>query len=266
MIWPSATTGRPATIVSRADNGPHRSHASIGSDSAPANAGPPSPQTTRSPHAPGDSSPISPARPRQPALPRVARSRTSRAEKYTESACPASSLPSPALPLRSPCSALRCRWPSRSRPTSRALRASVHIDAESVLAEPSTPRPTGTPAARSSRTGASPTPSSRLELGQCATPVPQEPSCAISAGLGCTPCAIHERSEPQPQCSKYSTGRMPNISRQNPSSPGSSARCVCNRTSRRSASSAVAVIRSVETENGEHGANAIRTIAFGERS
>ena len=59
---------------------------------------------------------------------------------------------------------------------------------------------------------------------------------------------------------------MPNVSKQKPSSPASSARWVCSRTSSRSASSAVAVISSVDTENGEHGASAICTIAPGERS
>ncbi len=50
------------------------------------------------------------------------------------------------------------------------MRASIHSHAESVDAEPSHPRPTGTPAARNSETGAmSPPPMSVLELGQCAT-------------------------------------------------------------------------------------------------
>ena len=85
---------------------------------------------------------------------------------------------------------------------SMALRASVHIEPESADAEPSTPRPTGAPAARSSLTGASPAPRIMFELGQWATPVPQRPSREISAGLGCTQWAIQDRSVPHPQCSK----------------------------------------------------------------
>ena len=50
------------------------------------------------------------------------------------------------------------------------------------------------------------------------------------------------------------------------SSSGSSARWVCSRTSRRSASSAVADMSRRLTVNGEHGARAIRTMAPRERS
>ena len=45
---------RPCTIVSRADAGPQRSHASIGSAIAPAKRGPSSDHTATSPTAPGD--------------------------------------------------------------------------------------------------------------------------------------------------------------------------------------------------------------------
>ncbi len=95
-----------------------------------------------------------------------------------------------------------------------ALRLSIHMDAESAEAEPSTPRPTGTPAARSSATGASPTPRIWFELGQCATPVPQRPSASISAAFGWTQCAIQDRSVAQPTSSNSSNGRHPYISRQ----------------------------------------------------
>ena len=43
---------------------------------------------------------------------------------------------------------------------------------DSFDAEPSTPRPTGAPAASSARTGAMPAPSRPFDVGQCATPVP----------------------------------------------------------------------------------------------
>ena len=107
----------------------------------------------------GRQRPISPARPRHPAEPRVAISSASRA------------------PVEA--------GPRRNRPSKSALRASIHSDAESVDAEPSQPRPTGTPAARNSATGAiPPPPMSMFELGQCATPVPHPPSRAISAEFG----------------------------------------------------------------------------------
>ena len=123
-----ARRARPATTVWRAALGPHRSHASIGSLSAPAWAMSPSTgHTTRSPTAPTESSPISPVRPRHPAPPRVAISSASRA----------------------PVDA----GPPRSRPSSIALRASIQSDAESVDDEPSQPSPTGDPAARRSATG-----------------------------------------------------------------------------------------------------------------
>ncbi len=108
---------------------------------------PSSAHTATSPTAPTDSWPISPSRPRQRAPPRVAMSRASRA-------CMASG-------------------PPRRRPSSSALRLSIQSDAESVDDEPSQPMPTGTPAARSSATGASPAPIIWFELGQWATPVPQ---------------------------------------------------------------------------------------------
>ena len=96
---------------------------------------------------PTDSSPISPVRPRQAAPPRVAISRASRADIE----------PAP--------------W--RSLPCSIAVRASSHSDAESADDDPSTPSPTGAPAARSSATGASPLPRIMLDDGQCAAPTPR---------------------------------------------------------------------------------------------
>ena len=75
--------------------------------------------------------------------------------------------------------------PSRCRPSRSAARDSIHSDALSVDADPSQPRPTGTPDARNSRTGANPPPPiSMLEEGQCATPTPAAPSRATSAGFG----------------------------------------------------------------------------------
>ena len=105
------------------------------------------------------SSPISPERPRQAAPPLVAMSSTSRA----------------VMPV----------GPRRCLPRSSAARDSIHRDALSVEAEPSQPSPTGTPAARNSRTGANPPPPmSMFDEGQCATPTPALPSRETSAGFG----------------------------------------------------------------------------------
>ena len=65
-----------------------------------------------------------------------------------------------------------------------------------------------------------------------------------------------------------STGRLPKLARQNCSSSMVSAMWVCIVTPRSRASVAVSLIRSLVTENGEHGATAIcsyleRTYAFG---
>ena len=66
--------------------------------------------------------------------------------------------------------------PPRNRASRSAPLASIHIEAQSVDAEPSQPSPTLTPASRISRTGARPPPINWLLLGQCATPVPQRAS------------------------------------------------------------------------------------------
>ena len=131
----------------------------MGSVIAPAKATPSNGHATRSPTAPTASVPNSPVRPRQAAPPRVATSSASRAD--------------------------HAAGPSFIRPSSRQLRASIHRLAESVEAEPSQPRPTGTPAARNCFTGAIPPPPIIMfELGQCATPTPAAPRRSISAGFG----------------------------------------------------------------------------------
>ena len=121
--------------------------------------------------------PISPSRPRQRAPPRVAISSASRA-------CMAAG-------------------PPRRRPSSRALRVSIHSDAESADDEPSQPMPTGTPAARSSRDRGEPGAEDLVRaraVGDAGAPAP--PSRAISSAFGYTQCATQERSVPQPTSSK----------------------------------------------------------------
>ena len=193
-----------------------------------------------SPTAPGASTPSSPSRPRHPAPPSVASSSAIRA-------VPA------AAPLRSLASSI-------------AWRASSHSDAESADDDPSTPRPTFTPAARRSTTGEMPDARMRLLDGQCAAPTPAAPSRPISAGSGITQWATHVRSVHQPVRSRYSIGRHPNVARLNSSSSAFSAKWVWSRTSSRSASSAVRTISASVTVNGEHGASAIRVIAPWARS
>ena len=237
---PSPRAGRPTTVC-RADAGPQRSHASTGSDSAPANLTPSSPQTTRSPHAPTDSSPISPARPRQAAPPRVAISRASRADIE----------PAP--------------W--RSLPCSIAVRASSHSDAESADAEPSHAQP-------DRRTGGA-------QLGDRRQPAAQDHvgrRAVRRPDAARRPAGRPRRRRARPRgparsgrsASRRRRGSRPAGGRtargRTRPRPAVSHRWVCSRTSSRSASSAVRVISDVETLNGEHGASAIRVIAGGDRS
>ena len=155
VSWPLRTTTRPLTTVCLADAGPQRNQASTGSAIAPAKEGPVSDHTATSPTEPTLISPISPSRPQQPAPPRVAISKDVRAV--------------PALA------------PLRNFASNIAWRASSHIDAESADDEPSTPRPTFTPAARSSTTGEIPEAKIMLLLGQCATPIPAAPNRCTSS-------------------------------------------------------------------------------------
>ena len=146
--------------VPRPATGPHRSHASTGSLSAPGERDP----FQRPAHEVAD-------RARRRARRARRRARGSRPIRGWRSRARRAH-PSTAGPGACARAAARCG------PPSTATR-------ESVDAEPSHPRPTGTPAARSSRTGAMPPPPIIMfELGQCATPVPHLPSRAISSAFG----------------------------------------------------------------------------------
>ena len=81
--------------------------------------------------------------------------------------------------------------PPRARANNNAWRSSSTKLPASLLAAPSTPSPTGLPAARRSAARAIPAPRRALELGQCATPVPDEPNRSISASEKWMPCANH---------------------------------------------------------------------------
>src|SRR5215204_4340539 len=156
--------------------------------------------------------------------------------------------------------------PPDARATTSAARSSSTSSPHSFEAAPSTPSPTGAPAASSAATGAMPAPSRPFDVGQWATPVPVAPIRRTSPPSRCTQCASQTSSPSQPRLSRYSSGRLPKRSRQNSSSSSVSARCVCSRTPRARASSAVSAISSVLTENGDVGASAIRTIAPGDGS
>ncbi len=139
--------------------------------------------STRSAALPGSRLPTS-SRPRQRAPPRVASQKTSSAVSQRSGSRP---------------------W----RCASSAWRASASMFELSLLAEPSTPRPTGTPASSISRTGAMPEPSRKFEVGQWATPVPVSPKRRISSGDKWTQWASQTSLPSQPSRRRNSTGRQP---------------------------------------------------------
>jgi hypothetical protein len=83
----------------------------------------------------------------------------------------------------------------------------------SLLAEPSTPIDTGTPASRIARIGAVPEASRMLLPGQCATPVPVRAKSAMPAASSLTQCACQTSRPTHPSASAYSAGVQPNFSR-----------------------------------------------------
>ena len=86
--------------------------------------------------------------------------------------------------------------PFFTRCSSIACRASSHSDAASADDEPSTPSPTGTPAARRSTTGAMPDERIRLLDGQCAAPTPAAPDPAPAPAVEPTPAPEPEAAAP----------------------------------------------------------------------
>ena len=171
---PSSTTSRPPTTVCRADTGPQRSHASTGSDSAPANA-----DAVQRPHdqvaARADRQLADLAGPPEAGraaaggdLQGVARRHRARAVAQL---------------------ALQHRRPGL-QPQRRGVRR------RRAVARPARP---ARPAARSSATGASPLPRIMLDDGQCAAPTPRgaQPGRPRPAS-GQTTCASQVRSVIQP--------------------------------------------------------------------
>jgi hypothetical protein len=222
---PSRTTYSPSTKTCRARrSGPRTSPASGSRTSARSSPG----QTTTSARSPGSSRPTS-VRPRQRAPPSVARRSASTGPNAVGS---------------------RLRWRARNT----AIRSSGSRPPISLDATPSTPRPTGAPAATRSAVRAMPDPRRQLLDGQCATPVPAAPRRATSASSKWMPCATHTSSAIQPSSSSRATGRRPNRATASRSSATVSARWVCSRSPRRRASAADSAISLVVTLNGLHGA------------
>ena len=120
--------------------------------------------------------------------------------------------PRAAAASRSPASPARSSRRRRSctRCSSIACRASASRCPASLLADPSTPRPTLTPASRICLTGAIPEPSRQFEQGQCATPVPVRAKRSISPASSFTQWACQTCSPVQPRSSAYCPGRQPN--------------------------------------------------------
>ncbi|EWS58163.1 hypothetical protein Y694_03938 [Methylibium sp. T29-B] len=99
------------------------------------------------------------------------------------------------------------------------MRASASRWPPSFEAEPSTPRPTGTPASRIARTGAMPEASRMFEQGQCATPVPVRANRPMPGASSLTQCACHTSrpTQPGPRRTRPASCRT----------SGASSRCPC---------------------------------------
>ena len=101
----------------------------------------------------------------------------------------------------------------RSRPAAAARdeQRLLHLvrggRSRSFDAEPSTPRPTRTPASRYSRTGATPAPRRRFEVGQCATPVFDAAKSAVSSAERWTQWAHHTSGPSQSEVGQVLDGR-----------------------------------------------------------
>ena len=79
----------------------------------------------------------------------------------------------------------------------------------SFEAEPSTPRPTGTPSFSMSGMRAMPEASFMFDAGQWHTPVPVSARSFSSSSLKWMPCAYHTSGPTQPSVCMNASGRMP---------------------------------------------------------
>ena len=177
----------------------------------------------------------------------------------------------PLVAIRKGCRPVRSSPPSMegaaaSLDSSIAWRASAMRWLLSLLADPSTPRPSRTPASRYLRTGAMPDARRMFDDGQWATPVPVAPSLAIRHRSMKTPWAYQTSGPTHPRSSMSSTGRRPKVSMQNASSSSVSATCVwrwsiVSACKRRGVAHDLGV-----TEKGEHGATTTWSMDPGEVS
>ena len=99
--------------------------------------------------------------------------------------------------------------PPRPRATSSACLTSRNRSLRSFEAEPSTPSPTRAPASSSARTGATPAPRRRFDVGQCATPVPVSAKRATSPSERWTQWAHHTSSAEPPEALEVLDRRAP---------------------------------------------------------
>src|SRR6202165_2416621 len=236
---PSWTTGFPSTKRCCTGPGLQKTRAATGSASAPRCASPSIGKSAMSARLPTWIEPTS-SRPRHAAPPRVATRNASRA--------------------------VIAAGPLRPLVVSSACRTSASRLPLSFEAEPSTARPTATPASSISLAGANPDPSRMFEVGHQATAVPVAPRRPISASLTCAQWASQTSEPRKPRSSSSSSGRRLKVAWQYASSSSVSAICVCRRTLWRRASAADSRISRSETEKGEHGPTAIRRIEPGEGS
>src|SRR3990170_3837662 len=153
---PLVERGTPSTMVRHTRSGvPPKTTATSGSSHG--RYGEPASETiARSARLPGVREPTSPSSRRGSAEPSVARRRASRADR-----------------------AALCEAPARA--SAIAARISSNMSNDGVEAGLSVPRPTRTPARRSSATGAIPQPSSAFDRGQCATATSWRARSAISS-------------------------------------------------------------------------------------
>ena len=100
--------------------------------------------------------------------------------------------------------------PRRARATRIAARSSSSMSSVSAEEGPSVPSPTGTPAARSSATGAMPQPSSAFERGQCATAQPALGQQRDLVGPDLTACATIVSGPSTPSSASSTIGWRPN--------------------------------------------------------
>ncbi|CAM5272655.1 hypothetical protein SALBM135S_04801 [Streptomyces alboniger] len=143
--------------------------------------------------------------------------------------------------IRTACSALTAVGSPPALCTSAAILTAPSRSSVLELTAPSVPRPTVTPASRSSGTRAMPQPSFRFDTGQRATAVPARASVAISASVRSTACASSVPGPSTPSESSSSTGRMPCCSVTIATSPAFSAACRWSRAPCSRASAAMSV-------------------------